>query len=119
VTLLTNKADAEEKPNDEKRKIVILGSGWGCVGVLKGLKAKFWERKSSDYEVVVVSPSNFSSQFLFLLIMNSIILKCVSSLHNIFSFSQDLIFSLLLCFLGMIIFQTLHNNYLHNEGIEC
>lgn len=50
--------DEEEKP---KTQVVILGSGWGCVGVLKGLQLRFWERKS-NYEITVVSPRPY---FLF------------------------------------------------------
>ena len=39
----------------KKRKLVVLGSGWGAVNFLKHLKA-------GDFDVTVVSPSNY---FLF------------------------------------------------------
>ena len=39
----------------KKKKIVVLGSGWGAVNFLKHLKA-------GNFEVAVVSPSNY---FLF------------------------------------------------------
>jgi len=57
-------AQAAEEVVVDKKKIVILGSGWGATSVLKGLKTHFWETAFSNksYEVVVVSPRNY---FLF------------------------------------------------------
>lgn len=48
--------DNKEKISDSKRKkLVILGSGWGCVSILNQLD-------DNDYDVTVISPTNY---FLF------------------------------------------------------
>ena len=46
---------SNQAKDDSKKRIVVLGSGWGAVSFLKHLK-------SDSYEVSVVSPSNY---FLF------------------------------------------------------
>lgn len=47
--------DVQPKPDPSKKTLVILGSGWGSVSLLKKID-------TSNYNVVVVSPRNF---FLF------------------------------------------------------
>jgi len=48
----------EEAP--KKKRVVVLGAGWGTVGLLKSINPRFYEE--DHYEIVVVSPRNY---FLF------------------------------------------------------
>jgi len=52
-------AESEEKP---RKKLVILGSGWGAVSLLKSLKP-------GDFDVAVISPENY---FLFTPLLPSV-----------------------------------------------
>jgi len=55
VEVLPSTAEANPSVVPQKPRLVILGSGWGAVSLLKGLK-------NGEYDVTVVSPRNY---FLF------------------------------------------------------
>lgn len=44
-----------DTPKTDKPRVVILGSGWGAVSMLKSLPKDI----ANNYEIVVVSPRNY------------------------------------------------------------
>jgi hypothetical protein len=64
------------QPDDKKKTLVVLGTGWGCTSLLKGLNTE-------DYNVIVVSPRNY---FLFTRIISNLLKILTDSIITFYDY---------------------------------